>query len=537
MAYVYPARPLRSVIKQTITEVLAVAVGITRLIRLLSQTIIINMAPKVNRHLGDKSEGAKIARSGRGKGESAGLNKRLTSITGKAGGENTSTSGLMKDAKMSAKISDSTTSLLENKLKGNNQSTIMAFLAGGVQGASAANAIPSPENNWSGKGSTPLDSSMGNQDHCDKPIESPSENQDISREAIRKVLSLPGNGQLQIQQMEQGEQVDLQNKGRIGSPSGYTAEENDSTNPLGSPKKRDKIMGGENLQLTDWGRESSDKFYSPTEESDLSSADCSFSETDESETSETGNKSPSGEHTVRKARQRKFVKSHSGLQEGSESMAPMSGRTLRWDYSGIGLADTPTGDNQSPAKDKNGSDPGAAARSIGNSGNAHAMGTEAGILQSINSSIKELQMETRIESRRARVATKRLQGSVRKVAKSCMEIEAKLCSMEDRIVAVEDDMDTLKEQNSARDGQLTDVMWKIEDLENRQRRNNLRFLGIPEGLEGNNIQAYMVTLLRGAFPELGNRDWDNEETAKHPYLKSPEAFVRLVSEKIALWRG
>ncbi|KAJ1149987.1 hypothetical protein NDU88_002785 [Pleurodeles waltl] len=433
-----PARPLRSVIKQTITEVLAVAVGITRLIRLLSQTITINMAPKVNRHLGDKSEGAKIARSGRGKGESAGLNKRLTSTTGKAGGENTSTLGLMKDAKMSAKISDSTTSLLENKMKGKNQSTIMAFLAGGVQGASAANAIPSPENNWSGKGSTPLDSSMGNQDHCDKPIESPSENQDISREAIGKVLSLPGNGQLQIQQMEQGEQVDLQ------------------------------------------------------KESDLGSADCSFSETDESETSETGNKSPSGEHTVRKARQRKFVKSRSGLQEGSENMAPMSGRTLRWDYSGIGLADTPTSGNQSPAKDKNGSDPGAAAGSIGNSGNAHAMGTEAGILQSIYSSIKELQTETRIESRRARVATKRLQGSVRKVAKSCMEIEAKLCSMEDRIVAVEDDMDTLKEQNAARDGQLTDVMWKIEDLENRQRRNNIRFLGIPEGLEGNNIQAYMM---------------------------------------------
>ncbi|KAJ1148750.1 hypothetical protein NDU88_001576 [Pleurodeles waltl] len=243
-------------------------------------------------------------------------------------------------------------------------------------------------------------------------------------------------------------------------------------------------------------------------ESDLGSADCSFSETDESETSETGNKSPSGEHTVRKARQRKSVKSRSGLQEGSETTAPMSGRTLRWDYSGISLADTFTGGNQSSTKDN--TDPGAAAGSIGNSGDAHAMVTEAGILQSIYSSIKELQTETRIESRRARVATKRLQGSVRKVVKSCMEIEAKLCSMEDRIVAVEDDIDTLKEQNAAREGQLTDVMWKIEDLENRQRRNNLRFLGIPEGLEGDNIQAYMVVLLRGAFPELGSRDWDNE---------------------------
>ncbi|KAJ1149283.1 hypothetical protein NDU88_002095 [Pleurodeles waltl] len=304
---------------------------------------------------------------------------------------------------MSAKISNSTISLLENKLKDKNQSTIMAFLSSGVQDASAANATPPLKHNWPGIGSTPLDSSMGNQDQCDKPIISPSGNQDNSREAIGKVVRPPGNEQLQTQQMVQGEQLDLQNEGRIGSPSGYTVEENNYTNPLGSPKKRDNIMGGENPQLTDWGRESSDKFYSLTEESDPGSADCSFSETDESETSETGNKFPSGEHTVRKARQRKSVKSRSGLQEGSETTAPMSGRTLRWDYSGISLADTFTGGNQSPIKEN--TDPGAAAGSIGNTGDAHAMGTEAGILQSIYSSIKELQTETRIESRRARVAT------------------------------------------------------------------------------------------------------------------------------------
>ncbi|KAJ1206462.1 hypothetical protein NDU88_001867 [Pleurodeles waltl] len=83
--------------------------------------------------------------------------------------------------------------------------------------------------------------------------------------------------------------------------------------------------------------------------------------------------------------------------------------------------------------------------------------------------------ETRIESRRARVATKRLQGTVRKVAKSCTEIEAKLGTMDQRIVTVEEDVDTLKQQNAMQEGQLTDIMWKLEDFENRQRRNNLRF--------------------------------------------------------------
>ncbi|KAJ1181337.1 hypothetical protein NDU88_006545 [Pleurodeles waltl] len=144
-------------------------------------------------------------------------------------------------------------------------------------------------------------------------------------------------------------------------------------------------------------------------------------------------------------------------------------------------------------------------------------GTEAGMLQSIYNSIKELQTETRIESRRARVATKRLQGTVRKVAKSCTEIEAKLCSMEERIGAVEVDVDVLMEQSATRDDQLTDVMWKLEDFENRQKRNNLRFLGIPEGLEGSIIRTYMVKLLRGAFPELGDWDWENELQRVHRF--------------------
>ncbi|KAJ1172719.1 hypothetical protein NDU88_004563 [Pleurodeles waltl] len=243
----------------------------------------------------------------------------------------------------------------------------------------------------------------------------------------------------------------------------------------------------------------------PIEESDLSSGDRSFSESEGSETSEADKKSPSNELTVRQYRQRKMVRTRPGSQEGVENAASMSSRTLKWDYSGIGLIDVPTSGFQGPDNEK-----AEIGVSAGIPVNASAVCTEAGILQSIYNSIKELQTETRIESWRARIATKRLQGTVRKVAKSCTEIEAKLCSMEERIVAVEEDVDTLKEQNAERDGQLTDVMWKMEDLENRQRRNNLRFLGILKGLEGNNIQAYMVNLLRGAFPELGNWDWHNE---------------------------
>ncbi|KAJ1204868.1 hypothetical protein NDU88_000306 [Pleurodeles waltl] len=102
-----------------------------------------------------------------------------------------------------------------------------------------------------------------------------------------------------------------------------------------------------------------------------------------------------------------------------------------------------------------------------------AASTDSGMLQSIFNSIKEFQTETRIESRRARVATKRLQGAVHKVVKSCTEIKAKLGTMDEKIVAVEEDVDMLKQQNATQEGQLTDIMWKLEDFENRQRRNNL----------------------------------------------------------------
>ncbi|KAJ1107731.1 hypothetical protein NDU88_005120 [Pleurodeles waltl] len=84
-------------------------------------------------------------------------------------------------------------------------------------------------------------------------------------------------------------------------------------------------------------------------------------------------------------------------------------------------------------------------------------------------------------------------------------------------MAVEADVVALKEQTAAHDGQLTDIMWKLEDQENRQRRNNLRFLGIGEGVEGNDIRAYMIKMLQDAFPELTNWDWESEVQRTHRF--------------------
>ncbi|KAJ1163305.1 hypothetical protein NDU88_003765 [Pleurodeles waltl] len=89
------------------------------------------------------------------------------------------------------------------------------------------------------------------------------------------------------------------------------------------------------------------------------------------------------------------------------------------------------------------------------------------MLQMIYHMIRKLQTETWAESQRAQLATKQLQGTVRIVAKSCMESEEKLNTMENRTSIVEAEVETLKEQAETHGVQLTDIMWKLEDYENR----------------------------------------------------------------------
>ncbi|KAJ1143411.1 hypothetical protein NDU88_009720 [Pleurodeles waltl] len=96
-----------------------------------------------------------------------------------------------------------------------------------------------------------------------------------------------------------------------------------------SPKRWGKITG-KDPQFVDWGKDNSDKFYSLTEESDLSSGDHSFGGSDDSETSEAENISSSNEPTVRQLRrQRKSVKSRPCSQEGLENSTSTGGRTLK----------------------------------------------------------------------------------------------------------------------------------------------------------------------------------------------------------------
>ncbi|KAJ1164828.1 hypothetical protein NDU88_005262 [Pleurodeles waltl] len=362
-----PSWLLRNVTKQKISDALTAAAGAIGRIRLLFHVLKTNMAPKATQNPGDKNEGVKMTRVGRDKGEPAGVNKRLASIAGKAVGKNMP--GVGKDAKMS----DSITPSLEIKGKGKSQSTIMTFVAGGAQDSVSVYITPSSKNNTLCKESTLP--SITNRKLCTennepsiKPIqdtENLSEIKDSNREIREKELGpLTGSNHPQTQQSDQIEQPEPQSREGTVSTTGPVAEREDLHGAHGSPKRWGKTTG-KDPQLVDWGKDRSDKFYSLTEESDPSSVDYSLSESEDSETSAAGNKSSSNEPTVQQpCRQRKSVKTQPCSQEGSENSTSMGGRTLKWDYSGIGLTDTPTISNQGSVNGKMETDTGAPAGNL-----------------------------------------------------------------------------------------------------------------------------------------------------------------------------
>ncbi|KAJ1117487.1 hypothetical protein NDU88_005687 [Pleurodeles waltl] len=202
--------------------------------------------------------------------------------------------------------------------------------------------------------------------------------------------------------------------------------------------------------------------------------------------------------TVRQRRRKSKGQAPSG--DGVEPSS-QTRKALKWDYSGTNLmstAEVHTFEVQDNAEKR------ADALVCSLVSNTGARYTDSEMLQSIYDLIKELQTETRAESWRARMAKKHLQGTVHKMVKSWAVIEGKLSSMEERTMVVEADIEALRAQTATPDGQFTYIMWKLEDQENRQRRNNLRFLGIKKEVEGNSNRAYMIKMLQEAFPEVTN---------------------------------
>ncbi|KAJ1175804.1 hypothetical protein NDU88_001089 [Pleurodeles waltl] len=395
------------------------------------------------RNSGDKTDRAKILCSGKDKGDLIRANRRLVSTVGRQPGRNIIGQG--KDLKSD----DNIIPLPENRGKSKTQATITSYLAGRTQES----------------GTTLLTSTSGEDQTATESSRGGSSSEKTFKEAAPQPGSVGSDSCTMVRRKEEDTPIsqecppaqqyataiqggDLSN---IKHTWGGVEEQSISQSLGGGDEDNEKEM-----KILDWAKDTGDKFYSLTEESDFSSADeHSPSDSGSSISSEGGHASSNNEPTVRqRRRQRKCTKTRSGSQEGTEFSASSGSKTLKWDYSSINLTDVTRTTDMSTMGGQQLLNNDRGENNGGTKSDICAASTDSGMLQSIFNSIKEFQTETRIESSRARVATKRLQGTVRKVAKSCTEIEAKLCTMDERIVAVEEDVDTLKQQNATQESKL-----------------------------------------------------------------------------------
>ncbi|KAJ1182505.1 hypothetical protein NDU88_007693 [Pleurodeles waltl] len=379
-----PRQTARCVFKRVIQNEITVAIGLAGLVRTLLSTSKINMAPKTALNSGDKTDGSKIMHRGKDKGDSAGVGRRLTSIMAKLIGKNTT--GLGRDAK----TGDSTTPLLDVRGKNKGQPTITSFPAVGAQESCTGHIIPPPTNSQSVIEAVVEAAPLGT---CSEKVL--TETKEPLIKASQGDDGLPGVLDSSVVTKKKKSGFHISKNGlqaqRTETLTGGEAASDlyDTTATLSTEAVQympSKLMGGDKetergLKPQDWAKDSGDKFYSLTEEYDLTSGEHSLSESGSSMSSETGNIS-SNEPTVWQLRRhRKCTKMRSGPSEGTELSTFSSNKTLKWDYSGIRLTDIPTANGQQMANNN-------MEGSIGGpTSSTCTVGADSGMLQSIYNSI------------------------------------------------------------------------------------------------------------------------------------------------------
>lgn len=83
------------------------------------------------------------------------------------------------------------------------------------------------------------------------------------------------------------------------------------------------------------------------------------------------------------------------------------------------------------------------------------------------------------------------------------EVCGRTAVLEGRISQVEDDVLQMRQEVKRMRNQLDKCMYKMDEIENRLRRKNVRVFGLPERSEGNNPIEFMEGWFRDMFGRYG----------------------------------
>lgn len=126
----------------------------------------------------------------------------------------------------------------------------------------------------------------------------------------------------------------------------------------------------------------------------------------------------------------------------------------------------------------------------------------AGDAASSQGDIRELLggIRSEVAALRVEILTE-LKSSISAVKTSLLEQEQKLKDVEESLTDVDGRVTALESTCSALSKDNEKLRIKLDDLENRSRRNNIRVIGIPEGSEGSHPSAFIEALVLEVFGE------------------------------------
>ncbi|KAJ1144858.1 hypothetical protein NDU88_011152 [Pleurodeles waltl] len=73
-------------------------------------------------------------------------------------------------------------------------------------------------------------------------------------------------------------------------------------------------------------------------------------------------------------------------------------------------------------------------------------------------------------------------------------------ALEESVETMRENLRKNKEEIQQLKGMELDLQEKLEHLENNSRRNNLRILNVPEGVEGSDLKKYIASLIKKVIP-------------------------------------
>lgn len=80
-------------------------------------------------------------------------------------------------------------------------------------------------------------------------------------------------------------------------------------------------------------------------------------------------------------------------------------------------------------------------------------------------------------------------------------VSVRVTEAEERISTNQDDVASLKTQTNTMKAAIEELVSKVDDLENRARRSNLRLVGLPEKVEGSDMCAFLERWIPGVLGE------------------------------------